>query len=308
MTHTALLDCLIVGAGAAGLTAATYLARFRRRIAIVDAGASRLLSIPTSHNCPAWPGGVCGEDLLGRLRRQAADYGVQVVRGTVERMERRQDDFIVDIDGRQWQARAVLLATGVVDVAPSGFDVDEAVARGCVRYCPICDGYEAIGRKVAVIGRGSGGLGEARFVRHYTQDVSLLAIDEELQPPQGEGGIRIVRPPLQQLRFENGDTMVAVLRDGTKERFDTVYIALGTIVNSGLAQRLGARCNEAGELIVDGHQQTSIAGLYAAGDVVAGLNQIAVAMGHAAIASTAIHNRLPFGEERHGPQEVQSQA
>jgi thioredoxin reductase (NADPH) len=308
MKQTAPLDCLIVGAGAAGMTAATYLARFRRRIAIVDAGASRLLSIPASHNCPAWPGGVCGEDLLGRLRRQAADYGVHVMRGTVERIERRQDGFIADIDGRQWQACTVLLATGVVDVAPSGFDVDEAVVRGCVRYCPICDGYEAIGKKVAVIGRGSGGLGEARFVRHYTHDVSLLAIDGELELPQGEDGIRIVRPPLRQLRFEHGDTMVAVLHDGMEERFETVYIALGTIVNSGLAQRLGARCNEAGELIVDRHQQTTVEGLYAAGDVVEGLNQIAVAMGQAAIASTAIHNRLPFGQEQGSTLDNQSQA
>ena len=104
----------------------------------------------------------------------------------------------------------------------------------------------------------------------------------------------LVRSPVRQLHFEHGDTITAALRDGTRERFDTVYIALGTIVNSGLAQRIGARCNEAGELIVDRHQQTSIAGLYAAGDVVEGLNQIAVAMGHAAIAATAIHNRLPF--------------
>lgn len=297
MMHAAPLDCLIVGAGAAGLTAATYLARFRRRIAIVDAGASRLLSIPTSHNCPAYPGGVCGDELLARLRAQAANYGVQVVRGTVERIAGEFDGFVTDVDGRQWPARTVLLATGVVDVAPSGIDVAEAIERGCVRYCPICDGYEAIGRKVAVVGRGSGGLGEARFVRHYTGDVSLLSIDEELRLPDG-GGMRIVRSPVKQLRFEHGDTMAAVLRDGTTERFDTVYIALGTIVNSGLAQSLGARCNEAGELIVDRHQQTSIDGLYAAGDVAEGLNQIAVAMGHAAIAATAIHNRLPFGRPR----------
>jgi thioredoxin reductase (NADPH) len=300
MTSGAALDCLIVGAGAAGLTAATYLARFRRRIVVVDAGASRLLSIPSSHNCPAWPGGICGEDLLSRLAGQAAHYGVQVIRGTVEQIqqigqvEEDRNGFIARIDGAPWRARTVLLATGVVDVAPSGFDVAQAIAQGGVRYCPICDGYEAIGKKIAVVGRGSGGLGEARFVRHYSDDVSLLSIEEDLHLPHPEPGIRIVRAPVRQLRFDHGDTMTAVFADDTRECFDTVYIALGTIVNSGLAQALGARCSEVGELIVDRHQQTTVDGLYAAGDVVEGLNQIAVAMGHAAIAATAIHNRLPF--------------
>jgi thioredoxin reductase (NADPH) len=306
MTRTALLDCLIVGGGAAGLTAATYLARFRRRIGIVDAGASRLLSIPASHNCPAYPGGVCGDQLLSRLHEQAKNYGVRVMRGTVEQFEGRNGNFIAGVDGNEWRVHAVLLATGVVDVAPTGFDVAQAVERGCVRYCPVCDGYEAIGKKIAVIGRGSGGLGEARFMRHYTEDVSLLSIDDELDMPSNEG-IRVVRAPLRQLRFENGDTMTAVLRDGskdcTREYFDIVYVALGTIVNSGLAQSLGAQCTAKGELIVDRHQQTTVDGLYAAGDVVEGLNQIAVAMGHAAIAATAIHNRLPFGF-----QSVQSQS
>jgi thioredoxin reductase (NADPH) len=86
--------------------------------------------------------------------------------------------------------------------------------------------------------------------------------------------------------------MALRLADGTQVHFDVVYAALGTLVNSGPAQLLGARCSEDGALLVDAHQQTSVPGLYAAGDVVAGLNQIAVAMGHAAIAATAIHNRL----------------
>ena len=300
MTSAAVFDCLIVGAGAAGLTAATYLARFRRRIAIVDAGASRVLSIPTSHNCPAWPGGICGDDLLARLTGQAANYGVHIMRGTVEQIrqigqaDENRGGFVASIDGEPCSARTVLLATGVVDVAPSGFDVAEAIAQGCVRYCPICDGYEAIGKKIAVVGRGSRGLGEVRFVRHYSDDVSLLSIEEELRLPHPEPGIRVVRAPVRQLRFEHGDSMTAVFADDTRECFDTVYIAVGTIVNTGLAQALGARCSEAGELIVDRHLQTTVDGLYAAGDVVEGLNQIAVAMGHAAVAATAIHNRLPF--------------
>ena len=85
---------------------------------------------------------------------------------------------------------------------------------------------------------------------------------------------------------------VARLADGRELRFDTVYAALGCRMRSELAIALGARTTEAGDVFVDCHQQTSVPGLYAAGDVVAALNQLSVAVGHAAIAATAIHNRL----------------
>ena len=79
-----LLDCLVIGAGPAGLTAATYLARFHRRIALVDAGASRARWIPTSHNCPGFPSGVGGNELLARLRAQTETYGVQAVPARID--------------------------------------------------------------------------------------------------------------------------------------------------------------------------------------------------------------------------------
>ena len=107
-----------------------------------------------------------------------------------------------------------------------------------------------------------------------------------------QAGVRMMHTPVERLAFDAAGAMQLQLRSGERESFDMVYIALGTLVNAGLAQALGAACNDSGELIVDAHQQTSIDGLYAAGDIVAGLNQITVAMGHAAIAATAIHNRL----------------
>lgn len=298
------LDCLIIGAGAAGLSAATYLARFRRRVAIIDANESRLEWIPTSHNCPAFAEGIPGPELRERLRAQCSNYGCEVTTGAVEQLDLLEaGGFAARVNGSTIRARTVLLATGVVDVAPPFPEVREAIEQGCVRYCPICDGYEAIERKVAIVGRGASGAGEALFVRHFSPHVSLFSIDDPLRLDTDQRmrleqkDVRLVREPLTHLRFDaEGKVMVATLRDGSKERFDVVYMALGTIVNSGLAQRIGARCTEEGELIVDAHQQTSIGGLYAAGDVVEGLNQIAVALGHAAIAATAIHNCLNSAE------------
>lgn len=293
-----LLDCVIIGAGAAGLTAATYLARFQRRFAIIDGGASRLLSIPTSHNYPGFVDGIHGTDLLARLRAHAAHYGVSVANGTVERLDRLDDGSFVAVDGdRQWKARTAILATGVVDVEPNLPDVKRAVADGHVRYCPICDGFESTGKRVAVLGRGKGGLGESLFVRHYSPDVSLFTVAEPIAMSPEEAKkvglmqVRVVQDPVDGLVYDSG-AMWLHLRSGARERFDVVYVALGTMVNSGMAQMLGAKWTGNGELVVDTHQQTTVDGLYAIGDIVAGLNQIAVAMGHAAIAATAIHNRL----------------
>ncbi|GAB3542788.1 NAD(P)/FAD-dependent oxidoreductase [Noviherbaspirillum agri] len=294
-----LLDCVIIGAGAAGLTAATYLARFRRQIQVLDAGASRMLWIPTSHNFPGFAGGVHGEDLLVRLREQAARYGADIATCTVDRIDKLADGTFVAVSGlMQWHARSVILATGVVDIAPLFPDLKRAVAAGCVRYCPVCDGFEAIGKRVAVVGWGKGGMGEALFVRHFADSLSLLSIEEPIRLTADEqekmraARIDVVAEPVALLAYDSDETMYLQLRDGNRLRFDVVYFALGTQVNSGLARKLGAACGDKGDLLVDAHQQTAVDGLYAAGDVVAGLNQIAVAMGQAAVAATAIHNRL----------------
>jgi thioredoxin reductase (NADPH) len=292
------LDCVIIGAGAAGLTAATYLARFRRRFVILDGGTSRLLLVPTSHNYPGYVGGVHGKDLLARLRAQVAEYGVDVTTGSVDALELLPDhSFLARNSTGEWIARTVILATGVVDVEPELPEVKQALAAGFLRYCPICDGFEASGRKVAVIGRGKGGLGEALFVRHYTPDITLLSVrgpielDDEERLRIDRAGLRVVQEPVARIAYGD-DGLLAQFADGAQERFDVVYSALGTMVNSGLGRLLGSDATADGCLLVDDHQQTSIDGLYAAGDIVAGLNQITVAMGQAAVAATAIHNRL----------------
>ena len=293
------LDCLVIGGGPAGLSAAIYLARFRRRFLGVDAGASRASYIPLSHNHPGFPDGVAGEELLARMRRQAARYGAEVARGRVQALERRGDGAFVatTAGGEAFRARHVLLATGVEDIEPELPDLKDAVRRGLVRHCPICDGYEVIDQKVGVIGHGESGLGEALFLRTYTADLTLLTLGQAMDLDEGqrraadEAGIRVAGDPVSRVVLE-GDRIAALEIDGDEHRFDTLYSALGCRVRSGLARDLGAACNEIGSLKVDEHQRTSVPGLYAAGDVVASLNQIGVAMGQAEVAATAIHNAL----------------
>lgn len=291
-------DALVVGAGPAGLTAATYLARFRRRIAVVDAGASRARWIPTSHNCPGFPLGVEGPRLLDRMRAQAETYGVRVRGDRVTRLLRDDEGvFTAQVrEGGHLRARFVLLGTGVVDRMPHLHELAQAIECGAVRLCAVCDAYEAQDGDIAVYGPLPSSLSHAEFLRTFSRRVSLVpndgsAPDRETRERAETAGIRLLPPPAA-MRLQDGRLVMHFEGEGER-RFDSVYAALGGDAQSTLATALGARTDDNGELVVDDHQQTSIDGLYAIGDVVSALNQISVAVGHAAIAATAVHNRLP---------------
>jgi thioredoxin reductase (NADPH) len=296
------MDCLVIGGGPAGLTAALYLARFRRSCIVVDAGASRASWIPVSHNQAGFPEGIPGTELVGRMRRHSERYGAAIVAGNVERLERRADRFVATMqDGSRHEAERVLLATGTVDNAPPLplVDLHAAVQRGLVRYCPICDAHEVIGRKLALVGARTCRIHEALLLRGYTADLTVLTLDHPWQltarerSSLTEAGIAIGEEPVRRLAVGD-DSLVVETGHGRLHHFDSLYVALGLRARSDLATALDAAHDDDGALAVDRHQQTSIPGLYAAGDVVQGLAQISVAMGHGAIASTAIHNGLPL--------------
>jgi thioredoxin reductase (NADPH) len=290
-------DCLVIGAGPAGLTAAIYLARFRRRIALFDGGRSRASWIPRTRNYPGFPDGISGDELLARLRAQVARYGIEATPAQVESLELDGECFVARAAGGEAvRARRVILATGVVDIEPEMERLDEAVACGCVRLCPICDGHEVIGHCVAVYGPSKTALSHAIFMTTFSDDITLLVpdgdeVDDDARSRAKAAGVRIHESPVAAMALR--DRRIHVRHaDGSEHHFETVYPALGSRMRSELATRLGARTTKDGDILVDDHLRTSVPGLYATGDVVAALNQISVAVGHAAIAATDVHNAL----------------
>lgn len=293
------LDTLIVGGGPAGLVAAVYLARFRREVVVIDAKASRASLIPRSHNCPGFPEGISGVDLLQRLRDQATRYGARIVGDFVDRAERsEQGGYLAHCATQTLAARTLVLATGVVDIEPELPNLRDAIRQGLIRHCPICDGYEVQGNRVAVIGRGSKGVREARFIRHFTGSLTLFSLgaagisDDERRELE-EAGIDLIESAVTEVHREERAIVGLQTADEREHRFDTLYSSLGTLCHCALAHDLGVRCAEDGSILTDRHQRTSVHGVYACGDVVHDtLSQIAVAFGQAAIAATAIHNSL----------------
>ena len=290
------LDCLVVGGGPAGLTAATYLARFRRNVVLVDAGESRARWIPASHNCPGFPFGVAGDELLTRFRKHAEQYDVPVVASRIDSVERHDDLFIASAGPREWRARRIILATGTVDLLPDIEGVEAAIATGAIRLCAVCDGYEAKDDAIAVLGNGDEAVCHAEFLRTFSRRVTALATDGLVNHPgldqRAAASDLMLRPAPDRWQLSDGGCE-ALFADGSRERFDTLYPVLGADVQSSLLVRLGAAIDDEGGLIVDDHMETSVRGAFAIGDVVSALNQISVAVGHAAIAATAVHGSLP---------------
>ncbi|MFC3580612.1 NAD(P)/FAD-dependent oxidoreductase [Sphingomonas hylomeconis] len=291
-------DCIIIGAGPAGLTAAIYLTRFHLSIRLFDCGSSRAALIPCTHNHAGYPAGVAGTELLRLMLEQAEKYGATREQAEVTAIVPVAGGFDVQIGDRTAKARTVLLATGVVNNRPDmdPAEHDAALQRGLLRYCPICDGYEVTDKRVGVIGTGDHGMREAIFLRGFTPDITLIApgaaheLDDACRAKLDEAGIVHVDGPCTPIRIA-GDR-IAVETPAGPLTFDSIYPALGSVIRSKLAVAAGANASQDGCLEVDEHQRTSIPGLFAAGDVVKGLDQISHAMGEAGVAATTIRNLL----------------
>jgi thioredoxin reductase (NADPH) len=297
-------DCCIVGAGPAGMTAAIFLARFRRSVVLIDDGESRAALIPRSHNHPAFPGGINGEELLWRMRCQLHELGITIEAGKVESLMTNTDGLLRVGAHQTWSARYAVLATGVRDRLPPVPDAPDHVRSGVIRQCPICDGYEVADRRAAVIGSDRAAAGEALFLRSYTSLITLVTLGRPVHLPSGgseclrAAGIEVAESPVRSIECAPNRVARISFADGSAREFDVIYSGLGVAPRTELAAALGAGCTNDGRIITDQWQRTSVTKVYAIGDAVTGLNQLAVAMAQGEIAAVEIHNRLRKAEGR----------
>ena len=307
-------ECIVVGAGPAGLSAALYLARFRRRVLVLHDGMSRAMRIPLTRNAPGFPEGIAGPDLVGRMLEHCERYGAQVREAEVVEARRHEGTFgLRTADGVVHHGRALVLATGLhMGQIPLPHEEHEAaIAAGVLRYCPICDGIEHADTRIAVLGSDRHGAAEALFLRQFSEQVALLpcqyaGLDADAHAQLTAAGIRVLAAPV--VRYAPQADRFDLYLEGRDEphTFDVVYPALGSQHRNELAQMLGIAIDAHGCTNVASPLGTEVPGAFCAGDIVDGLDQISVAMGHGAVAATRAHNWLraedghvlPPGENR----------
>lgn len=290
------LDCAVVGGGPAGLTAGLYLRRFHRHVRVIDAGAGRARRISRSFNVAGFPDGVAGAQLLDRMKRHLQQVGGHVILGAVSHIERRLDGlFAIRLPHELLWARNVLLCTGVKDRLPMLPGAEAVEAAGLLRYCPVYDAYEHTGKRIGVLGNSSHGIREAAFLKAFSSDVWFIEVDgrtEDLDHDCRVAEVRALAGIAQHLALDHNQHAFVTTDDGEVHRFEVLYAGLGVDPCTQLGVSLGAVLDEAGTIAIDAHGRTNVSNLYAAGDVSNALDQIGVAVGHAAIAATAIHNSL----------------
>lgn len=300
------LDCVVVGAGPAGLTALEYLARFHRRAVALGAGGSRprSLLIDRSYNLPGHPEGIPGSELLARLRAQAQAVGGVLRDETAERIEGQDGNFSVRLSGGSTlHARKIVLAMGVRDRAPDIPDVEQHEGH-FVRYCPVCDGYEHTGKHLGILGSGSSVARHALFLKTFSDRITVFLHGQsaetlgEYRQKLSAKNIDVHEARVLKIMEGSGDPESeypgcgVCLEDGSAHPLSVLYSALGCDLPLAPVDHLGLDLDEDGYIRVDYNQETSVRGIYAAGDLVSQINQISVAFGQATIAAVHIHNAL----------------
>ena len=291
-----MLEVVVAGGGAAGLSAALVLGRSRRRTLVVDAGEPRNAPSPSAHSCFTRDGAPPAE-LLRIAREQLAPYdSVRVVDDRVTSVRAGDGVFTVGLAaGGEVEARRVLLAVGVRDILPS-IDGIGALWGRSVLHCPYCHGWEVRDRPLALYASGAVAMEMAPLLLQWSRDVLLLTGGDEQLTPADRAmlaglGVGIVDTSVQRVE---GDAHVVgiVFADGRIERRSALFVRPAQELASDLPRMLGCELTEAGHLRVGGDLQTSVPGVYAAGDATTPLQQIVVAAASGAQAAMMINREL----------------
>jgi thioredoxin reductase len=292
---TDVLDALIVGAGPGGLSCALNLARCMRKIAIFDDGVARNDVAREVHGFITRDGAAPGE--LKRIaREELMKYGVEVRRAHVDDVKRVRGGFEIDVDGTTLTARKLVLATGLVDTLPEieGF---ESFYGTSIWHCPHCDGYEARGRKLAVLANGKESVGLALSMRVFTDDVILLTngvrLDDKRRDKCGVHTLRCIDKAIVRFEGRAGQLEYVVFDDGERLARNGLFFHLGTKQRSDLPAKLGCEFDRHGEVVrMNRGEESSSPGVYVVGDASEDARLIVVAAAEGAKAAVHIHKRL----------------
>lgn len=266
-------EALVIGGGPAGLSAALYLARFDRRVALFDAGQGRSTWHQINHNYLGFPGGVPARELRERGREQLGEYEqVRCLDHKITDIRQDGDWFVASGQAGEWRSRTVVLCTGVVDHYPHFDGWDEYVGRSMF-WCITCDGYACKGERVVVVGNTNDTASEALQLRRFTHSLTVLTgshdnhISQEFEQRLANADIPIVHDRIERVIGHEGWFEALITEGGKRIDLDQLFSMQGQTPQSDLARQLGVDLSPRGYITVDVEQKTNVSGVFAAGDV-----------------------------------------
>jgi thioredoxin reductase (NADPH) len=299
-------EAIVIGAGFAGLSAAIYLTRNHTTTLVIDSGRSMAVWEPVVQNYLGFPESIAGVALLERGRMQAARFGAEFVhdeileaRTTGSVMDGRPDEPCFALTGRtgRYRAKRLLLATGLTHLPPEIPGVRACLGKSLF-FCKDCDAFRAQGGQVVIIGRNNEAVEYALAMLRFSSAVTIALNgkdprwDARHQEWLTEYGVPVHPERIVEVEHDDGQLRMLGFHNRPGLAADFVFTTRGDVYHTELAESLGARLSQDGEIVVDEHMKTSVPGLYAAGCVTSANCQMIIAAGQGATAAQAINRDL----------------
>ncbi len=299
MTGPSMYDAIVVGGGPAGMSAALWLARYRKRVLMVESDEHRNRWVEQTHGYLGWDP-VSPADLITRARDQLLSYDEATVRaGRVEVVRRDEDGtFTVHVGEERLPSRRLVLATGVEDRFPEVGRFFEHYGAS-VFHCPTCDGYEARDRSVVVFGWSQQVTGFALTLLGWAADVTVVTDGRRFEGDAGHranleaNGVVVLEEDAVELLGERGGLEGVRFASGRSVGCELAFFSIAHVPRTDLAEQLGCALTEEGCVDVDHEGVTSVEGVFAAGDLTPGLQLVQVAAAKGTAAGVACAQSLP---------------
>ena len=267
-------DVIIIGAGPAGISAGLYTQRANKKTLIIYNEKSSLEKANKIENYYGFPNGISGKELYQNGIMQAKNLGIELKKEEVIKIEKIKETFEVSTINRKYISRNVILATGNKKNSPDIKGIKKLEGKG-ISYCAICDGFFYRGKDVAVLGSGDYAISEVNDLLNVANKITILTNKKKVPDFRAEN-VKVETRGVIAVKGENQLESIE-LEDGTKLEVDGLFVAQGVAGSTDFARKLGALVKD-NKIVVSDKMETTIQGLYACGDCVGGIYQIAKAI------------------------------
>ena len=264
-----MFDCIIVGAGPAGISASLYLARANKKVLVLYYNEAQVEKAHKIDNYYGFVDGISGNDLYNNGIKQAINLGVDVLQEEVLDIKIDMDmHYQVNTLNNQYKSKTLIIATGNKKLRPNIKGIIEFEGKG-ISYCAICDGFFYRKKKLAVLGASEYAISEANELNNITDDITILSNGEKLN---GSTKFNVIDKKIKEIK---GDVKIrnVEFEDGSTFELDGLFIAIGSAGGIDFAKKLGLMV-ENDNIVVDENMKTNIDGLYACGNITGGLLQV----------------------------------